>query len=83
MSASVKAGKAPDKYWRAQLAPLPPQGRSQALAAGLRQPPLEAGVRARQADKAPPSEAGGRGRGSGGGRGASLSKVLFLLTYKG
>ena len=60
MSASVKAGKAPDKYWRAQLAPLPPQGRSQALAAGLRQPPLEAGVRARQADKAPPSEAGGR-----------------------
>ena len=51
-----------------------------ALAAGLRQPPLEAGVRARQADKAPPS---GRGRGSGGGRGASLSKVLFLLTYKG
>ena len=54
MSASVKAGKAPDKYWRAQLAPLPPQGRSQALAAGLRQPPLEAGVRARQADKAPP-----------------------------
>ena len=80
MSASVKAGKAQDKYWRAQLAPLPPQGRSQALAAGLRQPPLEAGVRARQADKAPPS---GRGRGSGGGRGASLSKVLFLLTYKG
>ena len=54
MSASVKAGKAQDKYWRAQLAPLPPQGRSQALAAGLRQPPLEAGVRARQADKAPP-----------------------------
>ena len=53
------------------------------MAAGLRQPPLDAGVRARQADKTPPSEAGGRGRGSGGGRGASLSKVLFLLTYKG
>ena len=51
MSASVKAGKAPDKYWRAQLAPTTRAA-----------PGREAVV---------------------GEPGASLSKVLFLLTYKG
>ena len=57
MSASVKAGKAPDKYWRAQLAPLPPQG--------LRSTPGSC-------CGAPPAALGGRSQSTPGGQSAPL-----------